>query len=196
MQRRGVLAEVERQRQPHERFGYLAGSEQGQPDGAVRTSAGAAVPIVPPSVAALDQHPVSREQRTRSPVGQHLVDQPGLARWSALRSTIARDRASPSRGSPRDPNRRAGPRAPPGRLIAASPGGTTVAVCPPPPLVLAALASVAVPGLVPLGTRSARGDEADVDSRSSTTGPGLGGPCPRTPAAAALLEQEWRFLRR
>jgi macrolide phosphotransferase len=78
------------------------------------------------------------------------------------------------------------------------------------PLVLAALASVAVPGLVPVGARAR--------PRAGTTGTGDAGEggeaaaevdvaevqddlgrrwvirAPRTPAAAALLEQEWRFL--
>jgi macrolide phosphotransferase len=63
--------------------------------------------------------------------------------------------------------------------------------------VLAALASVAVPGLVPVGTRSlGRDGEADVDVAEVRDDQGRAWVvrAPRTPAAAALLEQEWRFL--
>lgn len=62
---------------------------------------------------------------------------------------------------------------------------------------LAALASVAVPGLVPVGTRSlGRDGEADVDVAEVRDDQGRAWVvrAPRTPAAAALLEQEWRFL--
>jgi macrolide phosphotransferase len=63
--------------------------------------------------------------------------------------------------------------------------------------VLAALASVAVPGLVPVGARSlGRDGEADVDVAEVRDDQGRAWVvrAPRTPAAAALLEQEWRFL--
>jgi macrolide phosphotransferase len=78
------------------------------------------------------------------------------------------------------------------------------------PLVLAALASVAVPGLVPVGARArphggpagkpeagAEGDaaaEVDVAEVQDDLGRRWLVRAPRTPAAGALLEQEWRFL--
>lgn len=77
------------------------------------------------------------------------------------------------------------------------------------PLVLAALASVAVSGLVPVAARArpsggggsiqAGGDaegaaELDVAEVEDDLGRRWVIRAPRTPAAAALLEQEWRFL--
>jgi macrolide phosphotransferase len=77
------------------------------------------------------------------------------------------------------------------------------------PLVLAALASVAVPGLVPVGARATPragisraepGEDGDAaaDVEVAEVEDDLGRRwvvrAPRTPAAAALLEQEWRFL--
>jgi macrolide phosphotransferase len=81
------------------------------------------------------------------------------------------------------------------------------------PLVLAALASVAVPGLVPVGARARPRDgvgraetgegpfdlrdaatEVDVAEVQDDVGRRWVIRAPRTPAAAALLEQEWRFL--
>jgi aminoglycoside phosphotransferase (APT) family kinase protein len=65
------------------------------------------------------------------------------------------------------------------------------------PLVLAALASVAIPGLEPVGARGLGGQgEADVDSAEVRDDAGRTWVvrAPRTPSAAAALEQEWRFL--
>ncbi len=63
------------------------------------------------------------------------------------------------------------------------------------PLVLAALASVAVPGLVPLTARALPGgDDVDVAQVGDELDRRWVVRAPRTPAAAALLEQEWRFL--
>jgi aminoglycoside phosphotransferase (APT) family kinase protein len=61
--------------------------------------------------------------------------------------------------------------------------------------VLAALASVAVPGLVPLTARALPGGD-DVDAAEVTDGLARRWVirAPRTKAAAALLEQEWRFV--
>src|SRR5215210_6755847 len=70
------------------------------------------------------------------------------------------------------------------------------AVAPRSPLVLAALASVAVPGLEPRTARSlAGGDEVDAAEVVDELGRRWVVRAPRTPAAAALLEQEWRFLK-
>jgi aminoglycoside phosphotransferase (APT) family kinase protein len=61
--------------------------------------------------------------------------------------------------------------------------------------VLAALASVAVPGLVPLTARALPGgDEVDAAEVVDELEREWVVRAPRTPAAAALLEQEWRFL--
>jgi aminoglycoside phosphotransferase (APT) family kinase protein len=62
--------------------------------------------------------------------------------------------------------------------------------------VLAALASVAVPGLEPLTARALpAGDEVDAAEVVDELGREWVVRAPRTPAAAALLEQEWRFLK-
>ncbi len=63
------------------------------------------------------------------------------------------------------------------------------------PLVLAALASVAVPGLVPLTARALPGtDDVDAAEVADELDRRWVLRAPRTPAAAAVLEQEWRFL--
>jgi macrolide phosphotransferase len=69
------------------------------------------------------------------------------------------------------------------------------------PLVLAALASAAVPGLEPVAVRAGSGSgrkdrDPDVDVAEVTDDRGLTWvvQAPRTPAAAALLEHEWHFL--
>jgi macrolide phosphotransferase len=65
------------------------------------------------------------------------------------------------------------------------------------PLVLAALASVAVPGLEPVAARSLGGQgdgEVDAAEVRDDTDRTWVVRAPRTPAAAAALEQEWRFL--
>jgi macrolide phosphotransferase len=68
-------------------------------------------------------------------------------------------------------------------------------VAPRSPLVLAALASVAVPGLVPLTARALPGgDDVDAAQVADELDRQWVVRAPRTPAAAALLEQEWRFL--
>ena len=61
---------------------------------------------------------------------------------------------------------------------------------------LAALASVAVPGLEPQTARALPGgDDVDVAAVADELGREWVVRAPRTPAAAALLEQEWRFLK-
>jgi macrolide phosphotransferase len=66
------------------------------------------------------------------------------------------------------------------------------------PLVLAAVASAAVPGLEPVSARDAvgAGETADVDVAEVTDTQGRSWlvRAPRTSAAAAMLEQEWRLL--
>src|SRR5919199_6532672 len=69
------------------------------------------------------------------------------------------------------------------------------AVAPRSPLVLAALASVAVPGLEPRTARALPGsEEVDAAEVVDELGREWVVRAPRTPAAAALLEQEWRVL--
>ena len=63
-------------------------------------------------------------------------------------------------------------------------------------LALTALASVAVPGLEPLTARALPGgDEVDAAEIVDELGRTWVARAPRTPSAAALLEQEWRFLK-
>ena len=65
------------------------------------------------------------------------------------------------------------------------------------PFVLAALASVAVPGLEPVAARALPGQgdgEVDVAEVRDDAERSWVVRAPRTPAAAAALEQEWRFL--
>jgi macrolide phosphotransferase len=69
-------------------------------------------------------------------------------------------------------------------------------VAPRSPLALAALASVAVPGLEPSTARALPGsEEVDAAEVVDELGREWVVRAPRTPAAAALLEQEWRFLK-